>query len=228
MICSYCWARTNRPREAKNCALTINEPVQAARSDQPHVQRLRPRAQLVHDEPARAVSPTPSGGALASRRPLAAVEQAERARMAASETSWALRDVNCDAAEMDQVLAGRLGMRPLDYAAMSHVLTADGGIGPHELSARLRISSGSATEPVDRLERSEHLRRERDGRDRRRVALQATDTAVQQILGELGPLFTALDDLDDEFTDQELDAVVRYLRLAARSMRSYNAGHQQT
>ncbi len=163
---------------------------------------------------------------MASRRPHDAVEQAERARMAASETSWALRDVNRAAAEVDQALAERLGMRPLDYVAMGHVLTADGGIGPHELSARLRISSGSATELVDRLERSGHLRRERDAHDRRRVALRATDTAVRQILGELGPLFTALDDLDDEFTDQERDAVVRYLRLAARSMRSYNAGHQ--
>jgi MarR family transcriptional regulator, organic hydroperoxide resistance regulator len=129
---------------------------------------------------------------------------------------------------VDQALAARLGMRPLDYAAMNHVLTAGGGIGPHELSARLRISSGSATELVDRLERSGHLRRERDGRDRRRVTLQVTDTATAQVLGELGPLFTALDDLDDGFTEQELDAVARYLRLAARSMRSYNAGHQQT
>jgi MarR family transcriptional regulator, organic hydroperoxide resistance regulator len=163
---------------------------------------------------------------MASRRPHDAVEQAERSRMAASEASWALRDANRAAAEVDQVLAGRLGMRPLDYAAMSHVLTGD-GIGPNELSARLRISTGSATELVDRLERSGHLRRERGGRDRRRVGLRATDTAIGQILGELGPLFTALDGLADEFTEPELDAVVRYLRLAARSMRSYNAGHHQ-
>lgn len=149
-----------------------------------------------------------------------AVEQVERSRMSATEASWALRDVNRAAAELDHALARRLGLRTLDYSAMSHVMTGGDRIGPHELSTRLGISTGSATELVDRLERAGHLRRRRDDRDRRRVTLHPTDAAVERILASLSGLFTALDDLADEFTDQELDTVVVYLRRAAQLLRN--------
>jgi DNA-binding MarR family transcriptional regulator len=152
------------------------------------------------------------------------VEQVERSRMTASEASWALRDTNRAAAEVDQALGRRLGLRPMDYAAMSHVMSAGSPLGPNELSARLGISTGSATELVDRLERAGHLRRERDPHDRRRIGLRATDAAVGRILGELAPLFTALDDLAGEFTEQELDVVVRYLRRAAGLLREHGDG----
>lgn len=161
---------------------------------------------------------------MASQAPDDGVEQVERARMTATEAAWALRQVTRAAAEVDQALARRVGMRPLDYAAMDHVLAGDGSIGPRELSVRLGISTGSATELVDRLERAGHLRRERDRDDRRRIGLQATEAAVHRILGELAPVFTALDDLADEFTDDELDTVVRYLRRAAQILRSYDTG----
>jgi len=63
------------------------------------------------------------------------------------------------------VLAHRLGLRALDYTAMSHVLGADRPMGPFELGRRLGISSGSATELVDRLERADQLERRRDPRE---------------------------------------------------------------
>lgn len=161
---------------------------------------------------------------MASQAPGDGVEQVERARMTATEAAWALRQVTRAAAEVDQVLARRVGVRPLDYAAMDHVLTGDGSIGPRELSVRLGISTGSATELVDRLERAGHLRREPHRDDRRRITLRATDAAVHRILGELTPVFTALDDLADEFTDDELDTVVRYLRGATQILRTYDTG----
>lgn len=160
---------------------------------------------------------------MASAAPDDPVEQVERSRMSATEASWALREANRAAAEVDQVLARRIGLRPLDYAAMAHVMTDAATIGPNELSTRLGISTGSATELVDRLESAGHLRRRRDDRDRRRVALEPTDATVGRILGELAPLFTALDDLAGDFTSAELDAVVRYLRRAAQLQRAYGS-----
>ncbi|HZG89361.1 MAG TPA: MarR family winged helix-turn-helix transcriptional regulator [Pseudonocardia sp.] len=160
---------------------------------------------------------------MASREAHDPVERVERSRMSAAEASWALREVNRAAVEVDQVLARRMGLRPLDYAAMTHVMTGGEPIGPNQLSTRLGISTGSATELVDRLEGAGHLRRRRDEHDRRRVALQPTDATVGRILGELGPLFAALDDLAADFTSDERDAVVRYLRRAAQLLRSYDA-----
>ncbi len=151
------------------------------------------------------------------------VEHGERARVSASEASWALRDANRAAAEVDQVLARRIGMRRLDYDALGHVMTGGHQVGPKQLSERLGISTGSATELVDRLERSGHLLRGPGARDRRRVSLQPTAPAVDRILGELAPLFAALDELADRFTPAELDAIVRYLRGAAAILRDIDA-----
>lgn len=141
--------------------------------------------------------------------------------MLAPELSWALRDANRAAADVDHALAERLHLRALDYTAMGHLMSAPEPLGPAELSARLGISTGSATELVDRLERAGHVHRRRDDRDRRRVGLEPTDSAANGILGELGPLFAALDTLADEFTPAEREIIARYLRAAAQRMREF-------
>lgn len=152
------------------------------------------------------------------------VEERERARMHAAEVSWALRALQRASAEVDRELAHRLGMRPLEYAAMGHLMAAETPIGPVELSARLGISSGSGTELADRLEQKGHVERHRHPEDRRRVMLHAAPAAVGRILEELGPLFTALDRLADDFTPAEQEVIGRYLRAAAERLAGYAAG----
>lgn len=116
-----------------------------------------------------------------------AVEARERERLSATETAWALREVNRLAAELDVELARRLHLRPLDHAALGHVMSSPTPLGPAELSARLGISTGSGTELVDRLEQAGHLQRRRDTHDRRRVLLHPSPTAVEAVLAELTP-----------------------------------------
>ncbi len=150
-------------------------------------------------------------------------EDLERARVSAHDVSWSLRSVNRAAARLDHALAAKLGLRLLDYQALGHVMDQeDGQVGPAELGQRLRISTGSATELVDRLERAGHVARSREGTDRRRVRLVAQDEAVNRLLGELGPLFADLDALSDEFTDEEQATISRYLRAAADRLRDHS------
>lgn len=158
------------------------------------------------------MSEIPQGGAAEAR---------ERALVTAPELSWALREVNRLANELDVELARRLHLRLMDNMALGHVMTSDTPLGPAELSARLGISTGSGTELVDRLERAGHLERHRDTQDRRRVSLSASPTAVQSVLGELAPLFASLDALAENFTPAEQEAIVRYLRASAGSMRQF-------
>ena len=96
----------------------------------------------------------------------------ERRRVTAPELSWALRGLVPVGAEIDQELARRLGLRPLDHTAMSHIMTSQAPSGPAQLSKRLDISIGSATELVDRLERAAHLIRRPQPQDPRSVVLQ--------------------------------------------------------
>lgn len=143
-----------------------------------------------------------------------AVEGEERGRVVAHEISWALRAVMRSSAEVEHELARRLGLRPLDYAALTHVMTSEQPLGPAELSARLAISTGSGTELVDRLERAGHVRRGRDPNDRRRVGVHVTDETVARVLTALRPLFDELDDLAAGLSAQEQEVVIRYLRSA--------------
>ena len=96
-------------------------------------------------------------------------------------------------------------------------------LGPAELGHRFRISTGSATELADRLERSGHISRTREGTDRHRVQLVAQQHAVGRILGELGPLFVDLDNLSQEFSAEEQAVIQHYLRGAGDRLRSHTA-----
>lgn len=107
----------------------------------------------------------------------------------------------------------------MDYTALTHISTNE--LGPHALSGRLGISSGSTTELIDRLERAGHIHRRRDLADRRRVTLDATEEAMQRSVAELAPLLAALDDLAQHFTMRERATITTYLRSAAELMRDY-------
>lgn len=149
-------------------------------------------------------------------------EDIERARMSADELSWALRSVNRAAAQLDHALADRMSLRPIDYEAMGHIMDREGSrLGPAELGQRLGISTGSATELADRLERAGHIVRSRDPDDRRRVALIPQQETIGRIFGELAPLFDALDALAGDYSDAERAVIERYLRAAAKELRSH-------
>jgi DNA-binding MarR family transcriptional regulator len=149
------------------------------------------------------------------------VGRRERGRVTASGVLWAARDLQRAQAELDRALAARLALRPLDYTAMTHVLTADPPLGPVELATRLGISSGSGTELADRLERAGHLHRRRAADDRRRVVLEADESSVARMLDELAPLFAELERLAATFTPAEQDAIRRYLAASANRVRAH-------
>lgn len=134
--------------------------------------------------------------------------------------SWALRELQRAQSELDRYLAGRLGLRAIEYAAMTFVMEAQRPPGPVELAGRLGISTGSGTELADRLERAGHLHRRRPAvGDRRRVVLEPDEDSVAQIIDELGPLFADLEQVAATFTDDERAAIARYLTAVAERTR---------
>jgi len=149
------------------------------------------------------------------------VERIERGRVTAQETSWALRELTRAAVDVDYVIARRLGLRPMDYTALNHVFGNAGALSPHHVSARLGISTGSASELLDRLESAGHIERHRSVDDRRRVTLTPTPRAVEQVLSQLAPLIGALDDLAAEYTPEQGAVITQYLRRAVQIMRQY-------
>lgn len=132
------------------------------------------------------------------------------ARRSEPETQL-LRQIQVAGSMAEQVMARRLEVNGTDLAAMGHVSAAEPPIGPRELSQRLGLSPAAVTEVVDRLESAGHLVRQRDTRDRRRVQLRPSPTAVGRVLTEIAPLTRELDALADSFDDAERAAIGRYL-----------------
>lgn len=152
------------------------------------------------------------------------IESRERGRWTAAEPTWALWEVMRAATDAGHELAARIGLPYNDVRALGLLTESEDPLGPVELGHRLGMRSASATELVDRLEASGHVRRVRHPRDRRRVILEVTDTGRDAVLAELGPLLARFDRVADGLGPEGTAAVVAYLRAIAAEQRAYRAG----
>ena len=104
---------------------------------------------------------------------------------------------------------GRTDVRALvaimDAARAGEPLTA-GGLG-----TAVSLSSASVTALVDRLERAGHVRRVRDPEDRRRVALEMSESAMAAGAQFFGGLQRDLLAAMAGYTDEELAVIRRFL-----------------
>jgi DNA-binding MarR family transcriptional regulator len=139
------------------------------------------------------------------------VSNANHAELLAAVTTAARRQ-HAAYTLFNQALADRLGLHPTDVQCVSLL-----GLEPEPLTtgdiARLTgLTSGSATRLVDRLERAGLVDRRPDPQDRRKslVSLSARRAVeLEAVRAVPGSAFTeALDD----FTDEELAVIERYLR----------------
>jgi DNA-binding MarR family transcriptional regulator len=133
----------------------------------------------------------------------------------------ALRQLQVAMGEAQLALGRRMRMIPTDLAAMGHLASAPDPLGPTDLAGRLGLSPGATTELVDRLERAGHLIRHRDLADRRRVRLVPSESARDEVMGRLGTLLDALDEIAAEFTEDERVVLQRYLARITRAYRDY-------
>ena len=86
-----------------------------------------------------------------------------------------------------------------------------GGLGPSELARRLQLSTGAVTALVDRLEASGLVVRAAHPSDRRRVVVTRTAKAVEDLEEEAAPLASEVRRLAESLSDEELQAVGKFL-----------------
>ena len=92
-------------------------------------------------------------------------------------------------------------------------------VGPAELARKLGVTTAAATGIVDRLEARGHAERRAHTTDGRRTEVSMTDSAREEVLGYLVPMFAALAEVDASFSAEELQVVERYLRGAMDAVR---------
>ncbi|SFP21122.1 MarR family winged helix-turn-helix transcriptional regulator [Amycolatopsis rubida] len=143
-------------------------------------------------------------------------------KQAAREVSLAVRRLLQAGRGMQAVLARKLSLRVTDVQALDHVVSSPEPIGPGELGHRLGITSASATVLADRLAAAGHLARRADPADRRRVHLEATDHAREDIRAALGPLLAEMEAITDRLKPEHVPVVLSFLDEVAAAMRAYD------
>lgn len=118
----------------------------------------------------------------------------------------------------------RHGLHGTDVDALVHVMVAEergAPLTPGSLGAELGLTSGAVTAVVDRLERSGHVVRRRDDRDRRRVHLHHSEAGRALGRDFFEPLGRRTDAVVAQFDDGELAAVKRFLAGAVQALEAH-------
>jgi DNA-binding MarR family transcriptional regulator len=134
------------------------------------------------------------------------------------ELTRAVRDLVL-AGERFRARAGRRrGLGPTSVTVMTTLLL-DGARGPSELAALLDITTASATELIDRLERLGSVRRRPHPRDRRRVLVELTEAGTQEIEAVFEAFSARVESTGGAMDAATREAVLDVVRAVHRSLR---------
>jgi DNA-binding MarR family transcriptional regulator len=135
-----------------------------------------------------------------------------------TDTLNALRELLDLSGQVRPAVASRTGLTPSEIVALEHLIR--GPIGPAEVARLLGVTTAAATGIVDRLAARGHVERRPHETDRRRTELVITDSAREDVLAQLLPMFQALARLDAELSEDERRVVDRFLRRAIEAVRT--------
>ncbi|HWU07742.1 MAG TPA: helix-turn-helix domain-containing protein [Streptomyces sp.] len=122
-----------------------------------------------------------------------------------------LRRMNGEINRLVHSFAQAQGLHATDVQALGAILDADVPLTPGRLREHLGLTSGAVTACLDRLERSGHIRRARESRDRRVVHLYYEPAARAAARSFFMPLAQAAAGARSASEPQELEAALRFL-----------------
>lgn len=127
-----------------------------------------------------------------------------------------LRGLTAEIYRRAHAFAREQGLHPTDVQALTAILDAEhtdpgAPMTAGALRERLGLTSGAVTACLDRLERAGHIRRTRDGPDRRVVHLYYAAQARAVARDYFQPLAEGAERARRRFSEPELQVVVRFL-----------------
>ena len=130
------------------------------------------------------------------------------------ELALLLRRLTVELDAVGQRFAELHGLNRTDVRALVAIMDAARGgksLTAGRLGDAVDLRSASVTALVDRLEKVGHVRRVRDPEDRRRVALEMSDSAMAAGAEHFGGLAKDLGAAMEDYSDEELAVVRRFL-----------------
>jgi len=137
----------------------------------------------------------------------------------------ALRRYGTDSGRIGHAFAELHRLQAADLRALVAIMSAEGNGTPltaGQLREQLGLSSGGASLVIDRLEHAGHIRRARDDpADNRVVHLRYTDQGKATGLAFFGSLGDRAHAILDQFTEDELQVIARFITAMADSMHQH-------
>lgn len=112
----------------------------------------------------------------------------------------------------NQALAEHLGLHPTDLQCVSLLALEPGARSTGEIAELTGLTSGSATRLVDRLQKAGLAERHPDPQDRRKMLVTLTHGHTSEVEAAWEAPGRAFDQALEDFTDDELTVIERYLR----------------
>ncbi|HEX5856510.1 MAG TPA: MarR family transcriptional regulator [Microbacterium sp.] len=123
----------------------------------------------------------------------------------------------------EKAFGAELRVNATDLEAMEHLLMS-GPLAPTELAHRLGISTASTTTAIDRLVALGHVSREPNPHDRRGVLVVPAEASRKRAMGRLMPMIFGVDAELDGFSEEEQNAITRYLERVVTVYEQHAAG----
>src|SRR5215472_6453828 len=115
---------------------------------------------------------------------------------------------------LHQAVAERLGLNIIDLRCLRLAAEAEEPTAGH-LARITGLTTGTITALLDRLEKARFIRRERRADDRRKVIVKVLPGGAQKIERVMGPLSQDMNKALEDFTEEELKAVLRFFNVTA-------------
>jgi DNA-binding MarR family transcriptional regulator len=124
----------------------------------------------------------------------------------------AVRENQLATDKMDDVAARGMGVNRTDARCLD-IVERLGPVAAGRLSRDAGLTSGAVTAVIDRLVEKGYVRRVADPADRRRVLIEQTDKLDEVSQRFYGPIALRAMSLVDKFSNAELEAIVRFLKI---------------
>jgi DNA-binding MarR family transcriptional regulator len=133
------------------------------------------------------------------------------------------RESSTAAVMFHTALAALQGLSATETKAID-VLDRQGPLTAGELAARTGLAPPSVTGLINRLERKGFARRIEDPEDRRRVRVEPCPAGMAKLVPLFAGFHAQINALYDEFTDDQLQIILRFLTEVTRRQRDATSG----
>lgn len=136
---------------------------------------------------------------------------AKERRRRKTEAKRSLRELRVELALLNHRVGARVSLNDADFDCLD-VIAQHGPLSPTALARRVDVHLATMTGILNRLERNGWILRERDENDRRAVLVRAVPDRQREIFRLLGGMDTALDEILDDYSPEQLAVIVDFLR----------------